>query len=188
VATHLTTSGASDAKSSAPASVVAVNSATPAAASAAPSAAANPVALVDPTPSVLPPSIASMLGPDSRNPIVMSMLEQNAPPLPYAAVGQGSIDPAVYRTDGYIKALNLNSFLQIANHDNCYRFQQYDFQLREWSSGGMQGPPPPPPKYETVDLKGFDNWWAQYSTKLGDAPPCTFITNGPTGSNYGWSA
>ena len=136
------------------------------------------------------PSIAAVNGPQPASDIVAQLLKDNAPPAPYAAVGSGSSDPAVYRTDNYIKMLNLNSFLQVANHDNAYRYDQYSFQLHMWTENGMQGPPPPAPKYETVDLKGFDDWWAQYNANIGaDAPsPASFLANGPKDGGYGWTA
>lgn len=147
---------------------------------------------VDPTiePSEVPPAIAAVSGSEASNPVVDSMLQQNAPPAPYAPVGAGSTDPAVFRTDGYIKALNLNSFLQAANHDNEYRFNQYKYQLHEWSEHGMEGPPPAPPKYESVDLKQFDNWWTQYCANMGeDAPSSTMcVVNGSKNGGYGWTS
>lgn len=121
--------------------------------------------------------------------VVNSLLQQNAPPPPYGSVGQGSTDPAVFRTDGYIKALNLNSFLQVANHDNQYRYDQYSNALHEWSEHGMQGDPPAPPKYESVDANGFESWWSQYSSNPGqDPPPTTFMVNGNTNGTYGWTS
>jgi len=127
--------------------------------------------------------------PQTPDQIVAGLLEQNAPPPAYAPVGAASTDPAVYRTDGYIKALNLNSFLQVANHDNQYRYDQYSNSLHEWKEHGMQGDPPAPPKYESVDLNGFNNWWAQYSANPGqDAPPTTFMVNGNTNGTYAWTS
>jgi hypothetical protein len=114
------------------------------------------------------------------NPTVASLLTQNAPPAPYASVGQASTDPAVIQTDDYIKALNLNSFLQEANQVNTYQYQQYDYQLHEWSEGGMQGDPPAAPQYETVDMNGFNSWWTQFDATMGQgAPTVNFLTNDP---------
>lgn len=159
-------------------------------ATASPASAVASEPNVDLSVSGVPTEAAALLGPEEVSPVVASLLTQNAPPAPYAPVGQGSTDPAVFRTDDYIKALNLNSFLQAANHDNTYRYQQYDFQLHMWSEGGMQGNPPAAPKYETVDLKGFNNWWAQYDANIGqDEPsPTSFVTHGPADGGYGWSA
>ena len=171
------------------ASSTAATTATASADPSAPSAPAVPSGPTDLLTAGVPAAAAALLNPETVNSTVAELLTQNAPPTPYASVGAGSTDPAVYRTDDYIKALNLNSFLQAANHDNTYRYQQYDFQLREWSEGGMQGSPPPPPKYETVDLNGFDTWWAQYNANIGQNAPSTtsFITNGPTDGGYGWT-
>lgn len=127
------------------------------------------------------PAEAAVYGLEASNPIVDGLLQQNAPPAAYAPVGAASTDPAVFRTDGYIKELNLNSFLEVANHDNTYRFDQYKNALHEWSEQGMQGDPPPPPKYESVDVKGYDNWWASYTPGYDAPSPTSFVTNGPKG-------
>lgn len=135
----------------------------------------------------MPPAVAAVYG-SRTDPVVAALLQQNAPPATYAAVGAGSTDPAVFRTDGYIKALNLNSFLQIANHDNTYRYDRYKNALHEWSEHGMQDPPPAPPKYETVDLNGFNDWWARYTPGYDQPSPTSFVTNGPKDGGYGWTA
>ena len=112
--------------------------------------------------------------------IVAGLLSANAPPQPYASIGQASTDPSVFMSGSYQRDLNLNWYLQVANHDNAYRYQTYSDAVQTWANNGMQGDPPAAPKYEAVDVSGFDSWWQQYCANPGqDAPPVNFLANGP---------
>jgi hypothetical protein len=104
-------------------------------------------------------------------------------------VTSGSTDPNVFMGGSYQRDMNLDWFLQVANHDNSYRFDRYRFDVQTWANNGMQGTPPPPPKYEMVDVKSFDTWWTQYCANPGqDAPPTNFFVNGPKNpGEYGWT-
>jgi len=122
--------------------------------------------------------------------IVAGLLSANAPPTPYAALGQASTDPSVFMSGSYQRDLNLNWYLQVANHDNAYRYQTYSDSVQTWANNGMQGDPPAAPKYESVDVNGFDSWWQQYCGNPGqDAPPVNFLVNGPAvQGQYGWTS
>ena len=142
----------------------------------------------DPTSSATAPGASS----DTPSPedIVAGLLQDNAPPPAYAQLGSPSTDANIYMSGSYMRDLNLNSYLQIANHDNAYRYDTYRFQVNTWAANGMQGSPPTPPKYETVDVVGFDSWWQQYCANPGqDAPAVTFLANGPKiPGQYGWTS
>lgn len=119
-----------------------------------------------------------------------NLLQVNAPPPAYAQLGSPSADPNTYMSGSYMRDLNLNCYLQIANHDNAYRYDTYRFQVTTWAANGMEGPPPKPPKYETVDVAGFDSWWQQYCANPGqEAPTVKFLANGPAvPGQYGWTS
>ena len=112
--------------------------------------------------------------------VVSNLLQQNAPPPPYARSSQPSTDPSVYSSMSYIEQSNLNFIQQQVNETNQNRFADYTTGVNNWAAGGMQGSPPPPPSYETVDAGGFGQWWNQYTANIGleNAPPIsTFVSN-----------
>jgi len=123
--------------------------------------------------------------PDNPTDPVTALLQQHAPPSAYAQGQQPSTDAGVYTNPDYLKQSNLNLIQQQANHENQYRFDVYKNGLQNWAQNGMQGDPPAPPKYETVDLQGFNQWWAAYNQDLAqNAPPQTFISNQVANNGY----
>ena len=116
-------------------------------------------------------------------------LTQQLPAGPPPVV-QPSTDPAVYRTDGYIKQLNLQAFnAYIYGSNDVYggmrganrtAVDRFNFAAKIWEQGGKSAPPPSWPAFQYVDTAAFDLWWATYSANPGqNAPDLFFIKNLP---------
>jgi hypothetical protein len=100
------------------------------------------------------------------------------PPAPLAGVLQKpSTDPSVYRDDpNYIKLLNEQMYWKYAvDVPNRYTADRFAFACKQWEQAGKSIFLPLPPAYVVFDVNAFDQWWAQYVAKLGDAPPLFFI-------------
>jgi hypothetical protein len=138
------------------------------------------------TVSVIPAATPAVtVGPDIPTDPVAALLQQNAPPSAYAPGQQPSTDMGVYSNPDYLMQSNLNLIQQQTNHENQYRFDVYKNGVQNWAANGMQGDPPAAPKYENVDVKGFNQWWDQYTQNVGqNAPPETFISNQIANNGY----
>lgn len=99
------------------------------------------------------------------------------PPVPGIAVVIPSPNPAVYTNDpSYLKQLNAQSLQKYAvDVPNANTAARFDFACKTWEGNGKTAALPAPPAYSIFDAQAFDQWWAQYTAKLGDAPPLYFI-------------
>jgi len=85
----------------------------------------------------------------------------------YPFIQAPSTDYSTYRSDDYIRNLNLQAFEQQANIVNQQLYTQW---VAQGSTGSL-------PQYIGVDENAFNQWWAQYSANPGqDAPPQNFWT------------
>jgi hypothetical protein len=106
------------------------------------------------------------------------LIEYYPPPAPLGApLQQPSTDPAVYRDDpNYIKLLNEQMYWKYAvDVPNRYTADRFNFACKQWEMAGKLIFLPLPPAYVTFDVNAFDQWWAQYVAKMGEAPPLFFI-------------
>src|SRR5690349_9529482 len=119
------------------------------------------------------------------------LIDYYPPPAPLSTVlQQPSTDPAVYRDNpDYIKFLNEQAYWRYAvDVPNRYAADRFSFACKQWEmgtrdpNGQSQGKfpfLPTPPAYVVFDVDAFNQWWAQYSAKWGDAPPMYFVKPAP---------
>lgn len=103
------------------------------------------------------------------------------PPAPGVPVVAASTDPAVYASNaGYLQQLNAQSLQKYAvDVPNANVAQRFAFACATWEQNGKSPTLPAPPAYNVFAQQAFDQWWAQYTANLGDAPPLFFIKPAP---------
>jgi|ERR1051326_1738242 hypothetical protein len=103
-------------------------------------------------------------------------------PTPGVPIVQPSTDPQVYVNDpSYIKHLNQQAYQKYAvDVPNQYAHDRLDYAAKLWESNKSATSIPRPgyngvPVYLAFDVNAFEQWWAQYTEKMGDAPPLFFV-------------
>jgi hypothetical protein len=98
-------------------------------------------------------------------------------PAPGVPLVAASTDPATYAGDpSYLKQLNGQALEKYAvDLPNANTAARFDLACKLWETNGKSMTLPTPPAYVAFDAQAFDQWWAQYTAVLGDAPPLYFI-------------
>jgi hypothetical protein len=127
--------------------------------------------------STTPTNPAVLIG-SLQNLTAAQLIDYYPPPAPLATVlQQPSTDPAVYRDNpDYIKFLNEQTYWKYAvDVPNRWAADRFNFACKQWEQAGKSPFLPTPPAYVVFDVDAFNQWWTQYTAKLGDAPPLFFI-------------
>ncbi|MGA2598775.1 MAG: hypothetical protein ABSH09_17505 [Bryobacteraceae bacterium] len=103
------------------------------------------------------------------------------PPPPGVPIVSASTNPSVYASDPtYLEQLNAQSLQKYAvDVPNTNVAATFSFACNTWEQNGKSPTLPAPPAYSVFDSQAFNQWWAQYATNLGTAPPLFFIKPAP---------